>query len=509
MSKEVLFNDEGRVKIKRGLDIAANAVKSTIGSKGRNAFIDDIMQPKITNDGVTIAKSITLPDKFENMGAWLVKSTSAQTNEDAGDGTSTTAVLLQAIATEAMKRPENKMDVKRDLDRVGAKVVKMIEDSSRPVEDGQVESVATISAESPEIGKMIAELLAKGGKMMPITVDDNKFGHEIEYTITEGLETRNGFAHPLFINDEKQGVADYENVHVFACERRISSLIDIKQLLEQLDAHKIGTLVMIVSDIDTVALGQLVLGKAKGQFNSLVIKVRHQNDLEDMAAAAGATLISESSGVKLTEVTVEHLGLAKRVTSTDKKTVIVNNSPKTKDYIEFLRVAANNEQNYYDKKSLSTRADRLEGGIALIKVGAHSDSEREYLKHKVEDAVNATKSALEEGLVEGGGMCLYRIANKLKGNSVGETILRAALKAPLQAIIENAEDDYVGITGKITKMRGYNASTGKMVDMFKEGIVDPAKVTRCALQNAVSSAGTFITHGVAIAELAAKDHETK
>ncbi len=501
MSKAVLFGKEAREKILVGINITADAVKTTIGSKGRNAFIDDAMMPRITNDGVTIANSITLKDPFENMGAWLVKNTSSKTNDDVGDGTSTTAVLLQALIQEAVSRPENPMDIKRSLDAVGAEVVARIKKLSRPVEDSQIESVATISSESPKIGKLIAEILEKGNKSLPISIEDNKFSPEIEYSITEGLEMKYGYAHPLFITNQKEATAEYDNVHVFASSKRINALVEIKSLMEALDKEKITTVVFLVSDIDNAALGQLVVAKANGQFNSLVIKVNQEMDLEDMAAAAGATLISDASGIKFSDVNLTHLGVTKRITASDKKTVIVNTSEKAKHQAQFLHIASKANTNIYEKQMLEARADRLEGGVAVIKVGAHTDSEREYLKHKIEDAVNATKSALEEGLVEGGGMCLYRISNKLKGHSVGEEILRKALKAPLKAIIENAGDDYAVIIKRLPLKKGYNASNGRAVDMFKHGIVDPAKVTRCAIQNAISSAGTFITQGVAIAEL--------
>ena len=505
MSKEVVFGNDALVRMERGLNIAADAVKLSIGSRGRNAFIDDTMQPKITNDGVTIAKSIVLEDKFENMGAYVVKNAAAQTNDEAGDGTSTTSVLVQSIVAEARKRPENPAEIRKDLERVGARIVAEIKAAAKPVEDSQIESVATISAESPELGKMIADLFAKGGKNIPVTIDDNKYGTTIESSITEGLEMRYGYAHPLFINNEKEGVAEYEQGHVFVTDRKIGALTDLKVLMEELQAANAPNLIIVCSDIDNATLGQIVVAKARGQINALVVKVNISNDLEDIAAACGATIISEKGGLKLSDARLEHLGVVQKFTAFEKKLVIVNKSPKTTEYVEFLRIQANNEQNYYDKKSLNTRADRLEGGVALIRVGAHSDTEREYLKHKIEDAVNATKSALEEGLVEGGGMALYRLSNRLKGGSVGEVILKNALKAPLKAIVENAGGDYVAIASRITKKKGYDASKDKMVDMFKAGIVDPAKVTRCALQNALSSAGTFITSGVAIAELPKKE----
>lgn len=494
----VVFKREAREPIKKGIDIACNAIKSTLGPKGRNAFIDNQIAPKITNDGVTIAESIHLEDELENMGAWLVKNTSAQTNEDAGDGTSTTAVLLQSIIDESMKRPESPMDIKRSLAATGKRVEKWITDMAKPVKDEQIEAVATISAESPEIGKLIADIIAKVGKNTPVYIEDNKFS-EIEYEVVEGLETKVGYAHNLFITNPKDGTAEHDNIAVFATDRRIGSVPDIKVLLELLDVNKITSLVFLTSDMDNSVLGTFVLHKAQGHFNALIIKVRG-NELEDMAAACGATLISDSSGLKFQDVKLEHLGRAKRIVASDKKTLIIGTGDvKSKQAVDMLRIAANNTKNIYEAKALNKRADALAGGIAIIRVGAHTDSEREYTKYKIEDAVNATKSAIEEGLVEGGGMCLYRIANKIKGNSIGDEILKTALKSPLRAIIENAGVDYTDVIKHLSSSKGYNADTGKNVDMFKTGIVDPAKVTRCAFQNALSSASTFVTAEVAIA----------
>jgi chaperonin GroEL len=498
MKKEVLFKAAMRPRVKRGIDIACDAIKTTIGAKGRNAFIDDPLQPKITNDGVTIAKAISLPDKFENMGAWLVKNTSSQTNDAAGDGTSTTAVLLQAIVDEALKRPESPMDIKRSLEAAAPKVVLAIKSQSKPCDD--VRAVASISAESEELGNMIAEIMDKAGKNVPITIDDNKFGTNVEYSVTEGLETRNGYVHPYFANKE-DGTATYEDVPVLVTDKKLTNLVEIEGLLKQLDEKKVSTLVFIVSDMEVSLLGNILKAKVAGQFNALVIKVYAQNDLEDMAAACGASLVSDAAGLKLADVRIEHLGKVKRIVSTDKKTLIVNDSPKSKEHATFLRAKAALEQNFYDKKSLITRAERLEGGVAVIRVGAPTDAEREYLKHKLEDAVNATKSALEEGLVEGGGMCLYRIAVKLKGKTVGEEILKEALKAPLKAILDNAGIDYASAVSRIDKKRGIDVRKGRAVNMFEKGIVDPAKVTRCAFENALSSAATFVTAEVAIADL--------
>lgn len=510
MSKQVIFKDDARKKIKVGVDIACNAIKTTIGPKGRNAFIDNEYQPKITNDGVTIANAITLEDKFENMGAWLVKNTSSQTNDDAGDGTSTTAVLLQAMTDEALKRPENAMDIKQSLSIAGEKVTKWIQEASRPVEDSQIKHVATVSSESEMIGNLIAEIIEKVGKTVPITIEDNK-EPEVAYEKVDGLEADVGYANPVFVTNLEEGVAELEDAHVFATDRRISSLPEIKALLELLEANKdnINGVVFLVSDIDATVLGAIVRAKAMGQINAIVIKAQNY-ELEDMASVAGATLISDQNGIKFKDIKLEHLGKAKKVMAWERKTLILGYPNKIReDAVIALRAKEEKEKNIYMKQHLAIRANKVEGGVAIIKVGAHTDSERTYLKLKIEDAVNATKSAIDEGLVEGGGMLLYRISNKFKGNSIGEQILRNALKAPLRAIIENAGEDYTAIVKKLTKKKGYDAGNNKIVDMFKNGIVDPAKVTRCAFQNALSTASIFITEEVAIADNIKKNETTK
>lgn len=498
MAKQVKFNKDAKEKIKTGIDVTCKAIRTTIGPKGRNAFIDDAMQPKITNDGKTIANSINFEDKLENMGAWLVKNASGQTDDIAGDGTSTTAVLLKAIIDEAQKRPESPMDVKRSLIKVGAEVTAQIEKMAQPIKDKQISEVATISAESREIGDLIAEVIEKVGRKVPVKVDNND-APVIEYEISEGLESNAGLAHTGFINNARNGTCELEDVYVFATDRRISSLPDLMGLLRMLETNKITSLVLLLSDIENSVLGSLIMSKQAGTFNSCVIKARNA-ELEDMVAMSGATLVSELSGIKLADVKLEHLGKVKKIISNEKKTTIINESKTAQDKEAMLRTLADNSKNMYEKKFLIERADKLSGGIAVIKVGAYTDSEREYQKYKIEDAVNATKSALDEGIVEGGGMCLYRISTKLKGNSIGEVILRNALKEPLKAIIENCDEDYTAIVKKLPNKKGYDALNGKNVDMIKAGIIDPARVTRCAFQNALESAANYITMNVTIAD---------
>lgn len=503
MAKQVLFGRDAKDKIKVGIDTVCKAIRTTIGPKGRNAFIDDQMQPKLTNDGKTIAMSIELADKLENMGAWLVKNSSSQTDDDAGDGTSTTSVLLKAIIDEAQKRPESPMDIKRSLIKTGEQVKKYIKEASQPIKDNQIADIATISAESRELGDLIAKIIKESGKNKPINIEDNS-EPVIDYEISKGLETNVGFAHHAFINNARNGTCELENVAVFATDRRISSLPDLMTLLRLLEVNKITDLILLVSDIENSVLGSLVQSKAAGMFNSLVIRARNA-ELEDMVAMTGATLVSELTGLKFSDVKLEHLGRVKKIVASDKKTLIINESPAAKEKEDTLRALADNTKNIYEKKFLNDRADKLSGGVVVIKVGAHVDSERIYQKYKIEDAVNATKSALEEGIVEGGGMCFYRISNKFKGNSIGESILRNALKEPLKAIIENCDEDYSAIVKRLPNKKGYDASSGKAVDMIKAGIIDPARVTRSAFQNALETAATYITMEVAISDI----NETK
>jgi len=499
MSKQIKFNEKEKDNVGKGIDIVSSAVRLTIGPKGRNAFIDNELQPKITNDGKTIANSITLEDKLENMGAWLVKNACGQTDDDAGDGTTTTAVLLKAIIDEAQKRPESPMDIKRSLVKWGEKVVEYIKEQSTPIKNNQIASVATISAEDEKIGELIDEVIKKVGKRCPVSIEDNTLPI-IEYEMSQGFEAKVGYAHHNFINNERNGTCELENVIVFATDRRIGSLGDLQALLILAQQNKISTIVFLASDIDNSVLGSLLANKQMGTFNSLVIRARNA-ELEDMAAMAGATIVSELSGIKFSDVKLEHLGKIDKIVANDKKTLIISKNVSAKVKESSLRALADNTKNIYEKKFLTERADNLAGGVAVIKVGAHTDPEREYQKYKIEDAINATKSALDEGIVEGGGMCLYRISNKFKGNSIGESILRKALKEPLKAIIENCNEDYTAIIKKLPNKKGYDARNNKFVDMIKSGIIDPAKVTRSAFQNALSNASNYITRGVDITDI--------
>lgn len=499
MAKQVKFKKEATDKIRIGIDIVCRAIRSTIGPKGRNVFIDNELQPKITNDGHTIANSITLDDKLENLGAWLVKNSSGQTNDDAGDGTSTTSVLLKAIIDEALKRPESPMEIKRQLLKTGKDVVSFIKDNSREVKEKDIKSVATISSESEFIGQLISDIIKEVGRNVPVSIEDS-MDPEITYSVVEGLETKAG---AMLVNESK---AELLGATVFATDKKISSLADIAVLMQIFMEKSVTTPVFILPDIDETVFKLFMRGKAEGKFNAVIIRAKGF-ELFDMASVCGATIISSATGLDFKDVKAEHLGYADKIITNDKKTLII--APQTEirnNAIQVLREQIRGTSNIYEKQALNKRADALQGGIAIIKVGAHTDSEREYMKYKIEDAINATKSALEEGLVEGGGMCLYRISNRFKGKNIGEDILRVALKEPLKAIIDNCGEDYTSIIKKLPNKKGYDALNDKMVDMFKVGIVDPAKVTRTAFENALETASNFITAEVAITDT--KENET-
>lgn len=475
-------------QVKQGIDKSCNAIRSTIGPGGRNAFIDDPMQPLITNDGVSIARAQKSENKYEQMGHWLVNNTCDKTFDDVGDSTTTTAVLLQAIIDESLKRPENPIKIRKALKIQGQKIEKWIKESAKEIKNGgQVQSVATISAESEEIGSLIAEVIGTAGKDTPIYIEDNLVSHQTEYVMVEGLETQNGYI------SSNESVIDMENVRVFATDKRIESLMGISDVLTLFEKEKITSPIFLCPDIDENVYKFFTKLNEKGAFNYVVIRAKG-TDLIDMASYCGATMISTTTGLEFKDIKAEHLGLAERIVITDRKTLITaEKNPIRAKAVQNLNKLLDNSKNIYEKQHLTRRIEALEGGVAIIKVGAPTDAERNDLKLKILNAVNTTKSALQEGIVEGGGMCLYRISNKIKGNSVGEEILKKALKAPLKNIVENAGEDYAEVTKRISRKKGYNALTNKTVDMIKDGIIDSAKATRCAFANALSSASEFIT----------------
>lgn len=497
--KEITFNKEAFEKVLVGFNKTADAITGTIGPKGRNVIIDDPMMPRITNDGNSIANSISFPDKYENLGAWVVKNTTAQTNDDAGDGRTTTTVLLQTIVKEAMKRPENSVTVKNSLQEAVKGVVEKIEKSSIPVSLEEAKKVALISAEHEDLATMVAEVIQKVGTKGAITVEPSRT-YDTYYEVVEGYEIPSGYASSHFANDGAKAV--YQNVPVLVTQRKIGSVMDISPIFEQMKEKSVGNIVIVCEDIDPQILGVLVFNKQIGTVNVLVVKARG-NELEDIAAVVGAEIISEQTGTLFSGFNLEkHCGQAQKVTSTEKKTIFL--ADKGKDHAKKLEELAQLTTNIYEKERLEKRVSQITGGIAIIHVGAVTDFDRGYRVDKTRDAVNAVKAALEEGVVEGGGMALYRIASKMKARTIGEEILKKALKVPLRKILENAGKEYAEVLMSMPKGKGYDARKDKYVDMHKAGIIDPAKVERCAVQNAVSNASLFITSHAVIVDYVEK-----
>lgn len=542
MAKQIISEERARKSLKDGLDKVANAVKITLGPRGRNVILDKgYGAPTITNDGVSIAKEITLSDKIENMGAEIIKEVATKTNEIAGDGTTTSVVLTQAIVHEGMKRTAmgaNPMGVRRGLESAVRDAVLELKALSTPVpmNGPQLEHVATISAESEEIGKKIAETIRLVGKDGVVTVEESQ-SLEVESEVVEGLEFEKGYVSAYMVTNPERMEAEYRDTPILLTDKKISSIQDILPLLEKLAATGKKELIIIADDVDGEALTTLVVNKLRGGFSVLAIKApgygdRKKEQLADIASITGGVVISEEVGLTLDKTTIDMLGKAGKVVSTKDKTIIVDGKGKKKgveDRIVALKKQAEITESKYDRENIEKRIAKLSGGVAILKVGAATETEMKYLKLKIEDAVNATKAALEEGIVPGGGTALARVSAKLLEklaksdeqkaghlnlqNSeyiIGYKILVDALAAPLKQIILNAgRDDSSVILKGIVEGKGnsgYNAATDEMVpDMIKAGIVDPVKVTRSGLENAVSAAALLLTTDVAIADEPVKE----
>lgn len=490
MAKDILFDKAAMEKMLKGLDIAADAVGGTIGPMGRNVYYDDPIQPGITNDGVKIASKVILKDKHEDAGAYIIRNVSAQQHDDVGDGTTTVSVLTQAIVHEVMNRPENVMVIRSSLEQAGLKALKLLTKHSKAISLADAEHVALVSSENSGIAHIIAEIIKILGKNPVISVEDSStFG--TEYEIVKGYQADAGFMSPYFAND-KSGKATYTDILVLVSEKRIANVQDIKPIFDLLQSKNITQCVIACEDIDLPILGILVANKANSRFQSVVIRASGDT-LKDIAGATGATPISDSNGLTFQTVKLSHFGKAKKMVSDFNKTLFIGDGIASKLYAKELEKKAELEPNMYLKKKLEDRAARLKGNAALLKIGAPTDQHRGYLRDKADDAVKATIAALEEGVVEGGGMALWRIGQALSGKTVGEAILKKALQAPLRRIIENAGKDYSDIIRSLPDGKGYDAQHDCYLDMISAGIIDPTKVERCALENAVSSASTFIT----------------
>jgi len=530
MTKQIIFNQQARESLKRGIDKVADAVRITIGPRGKNVVLEKSYGgPTITNDGVTIAKDISLSNKFENMGAEIMKEVASKTNDLAGDGTTTSIVIAQSLIEEGMKKivlGVNAMGIKAGIDKATEEAVKELKNMAKPISNKEeIRQVATISAESESIGKIIADTVDKVGKDGVVTVEESQsFGVESE--VVEGMEFDKGYISPYMITDAERMESEFKDPAILLTDKKISSLKEILPLLEKLAETGKKDLVIIADDVDGEALTTFVVNKLRGSFNVLAIKApgygeRKKEVLEDIAVMIGAKVISEEVGLKLDKVGLDILGRANKVISTKEKTIIVGGKGKKSEIenrINQLKKQLKDTKSKFDVEKIEERVAKLSGGVAVIKVGASTESEMKYLKLKIEDAVNATKAAIEEGVIPGGGSALVKIADKISRKSfkstlknfdtefqVGFNLLLRALEAPLKQIAINAgKEDGSVIVEKVKNSKegsGYDASLDEIIsNMVSEGIIDPVKVARCGIQNAASSAGILLTTEVVIAD---------
>ncbi|HEX7036189.1 MAG TPA: chaperonin GroEL [Pseudomonadales bacterium] len=522
-AKDVRFADDARSRMLEGVNVLANAVKVTLGPKGRNVVLDKSFgAPTVTKDGVSVAKEIELQDKFENMGAQMVKEVASQTSDEAGDGTTTATVLAQAILSEGLKSVAagmNPMDLKRGIDKAVAAAVKEIEKMSIPCEDSKsIAQVGTISANSDEsIGKIIAEAMEKVGKEGVITVEEGQ-GLENELEVVEGMQFDRGYLSPYFINNQESMAAELDEPYILLVDKKISNIREMLPILESV-AKAGRPLMVIAEDIEGEALATLVVNNMRGIVKVSAAKApgfgdRRKAMLQDIAILTGGTVISEEVGLTLEGATLEDLGTAKRVASTKENTTIVDGNGAKADIegrIKQIRQEIEDTTSDYDREKLQERLAKLAGGVAVIKVGASTEIEMKEKKARVEDALHSTRAAVEEGVVPGGGVALVRALQAIEGlkgdnedQNVGIAIAQRAMTAPLRQIAINAGVEGAVVLDKVKQMKGnegYNAQTGEYGDMIKFGILDPAKVTRTALQAAASVAGLMITTEAMISEI--------
>jgi chaperonin GroEL len=527
-AKDVKFDTDARDRMLRGVNILANAVKVTLGPKGRNVVIEKSFgAPRITKDGVSVAKEIELSDKFENMGAQMVKEVASRTNDEAGDGTTTATVLAQAIIIEGLKSVAagmNPMDLKRGIDLATAKVVDAIKAAARPVSDSaEVAQVGTISANGEaEIGRQIADAMQKVGNEGVITVEENK-GLETETEVVEGMQFDRGYLSPYFVTNPDKMIADLEDVMILLHEKKLSSLQPMVPLLEQVIQSQ-KPLLIISEDVEGEALATLVVNKLRGGLKIAAVKApgfgdRRKAMLQDIAILTGGQVISDDLGMKLENVGMDMLGRAKKVTITKDTTTIVDGAGEKAEIearVAQIRTQIEETTSDYDKEKLQERVAKLAGGVAVIRVGGMSEIEVKERKDRVDDALNATRAAVQEGVVVGGGVALVQAGKVLLGleganadQTNGINIVRKALEAPLRQIAQNAGVDGSVVAGKVRESTdpkfGYNAQTDEYGDMFKFGVIDPAKVVRTALQDAASVASLLITTEAMIADKPSKD----
>ncbi|MBU4421602.1 chaperonin GroEL [Candidatus Parcubacteria bacterium] len=528
MAKQISFNEEARQALKRGVDKLANAVKITLGPKGRNVVLDrGFGSPIITKDGVTVAKEIELEDKRENIGAELVKEVASKTNDVAGDGTTTATVLAQAIVRDGLKNVAagaNPVEVKTGIEEGLKRVVLELKKISKPIgSNEEIEQIASISANDKEIGAIIAKTMAEVGKEGVVTVEESQtFG--IENEVVKGMRFDKGYVSAYMITNPEKMEAEFNDSYILITDKKISSVQEIVPILEKVAQSGKKEMVIISEDLEGEALATLVVNKLKGVFNTLAIKApgfgdRRKAMLEDIAILTGGKLITEDLGLKLDKVELEDLGRARRVVSTKETTTIVEGAgerEKIDARISGIKKEIEFTTSDFDKEKLQERLAKLSGGVGVIKVGAATETESKEIKYRIEDALAATKAAIEEGVVPGGGVALLRAAHVLDNSgltgdiAVGFNILKSALQEPLKQIAINAGADGAVVADKVLQAEGnigYNARTGEYEDLVIAGIIDPTKVTRCALENAASIAGMILTTEVTVTDLPKKDDD--
>lgn len=526
-AKQILFNEEARHALERGVNTLADTVKVTLGPKGRNVVLDKKYgSPTITNDGVTIAKEIELQDPFENMGAQLAKEVATKTNDIAGDGTTTATLLAQAMVREGLKNVAagaNPMILKKGIEKAVVAVVEEIKTISKPVDKKEsISQVAAISAADDEIGKLIAEAMEKVGKDGVITVEESKtMGTNLE--VVEGMQFDRGYVSPYMVTDSERMEAVLDEPYILITDKKINLIKDLLPILEK-TMQRGKPILLIAEDVEGEALATLVVNKLRGTLNVVAVKApgfgdRRKAMLSDIAIVTGGQVISEEVGSSLENATLDMLGSARQVKITKDETTIVDgkgNAQEIKNRINQIKVQIEDTSSDYDREKLQERLAKLAGGVAVIQVGAATETEMKEKKHRIEDALSATRAAVEEGVVPGGGVALLQIApvldgikNKETGDvATGISIVRKALEEPLKQIAHNAGVEGSVIVEKVTNMpkgQGYNALTGEFIDMVNAGIIDPAKVTRSALQNAASIAAMLLTTECLVTEIPEKE----
>ncbi|GIP39975.1 60 kDa chaperonin [Paenibacillus sp. J31TS4] len=525
MAKEIMFSEDARRAMLRGVDALANAVKVTLGPKGRNVVLEKKFgSPLITNDGVTIAKEIELEDAFENMGAQLVKEVATKTNDVAGDGTTTATVLAQAMIREGLKNVTagaNPMVVRKGIDKAVRAAVQELQNIAKPIESKQsIAQVAAISAADDEVGELIADAMEKVGKDGVITVEESK-GFATELEVVEGMQFDRGYISPYMITDTDKMEAVLDNPYILITDKKISNIQEILPVLEKV-VQQGKQLLIIAEDVEGEAQATLVVNKLRGTFTCVAVKApgfgdRRKAMLQDLAALTGGQVITEELGLELKSTTLQQLGTARQVRVTKENTIVVDGAGAKEDIqarVNQIRAQLEETTSEFDKEKLQERLAKLAGGVAVIKVGAATETELKERKLRIEDALNATRAAVEEGIVSGGGTALVNVFHAVSSvqaegdEKTGINIVLRALEEPIRTIAANAGQEGSVIVERLKKEsagNGYNAATGEWVNMIEAGIVDPAKVTRSALQNAASVAAMFLTTEAVIADKPEKD----